>query len=182
MAVQLMTKSAYARHRGCDEKAVRKAIAEQRISAIDGRIDPEVADIQWARNTRARADSRRASVPGTGDAALAGQPPDAGGAPAEPGYSDYRAIREKAEAEMAQRANMKDAGTLLGRQGVERGIYDVVRAFRDSVMAIGQRAAPACIGLADARDIEHAITEETRKALDAFEARLLALLPPKESA
>ena len=59
MAVQLLSKAAYARHRGCDEKAVRKAIAERRISLIDGKIDPEVADIQWAKNTRARADSKR---------------------------------------------------------------------------------------------------------------------------
>ena len=57
------TISQYARHRGCDEKAVRKAIAEGRITAveIDGRkmIDAAVADIQWAQNTRARADSRK---------------------------------------------------------------------------------------------------------------------------
>ena len=59
MPVTLITPTAYARHRGCDEKAVRKAIAAGRISTIDGKIDPAVADIQWAQNTRARADSRR---------------------------------------------------------------------------------------------------------------------------
>ena len=42
--------------------------------------------------------------------------------------------------------------------------------------------ATSCSGLADARDIEHAITDETRKALEGFEARLAALLPPKETA
>lgn len=101
--------------------------------------------------------------------------------PATSGYADYRAIREKADAEMAQRANLKDAGLLVERTRVERGMFDVVRAFRDAVMAIGQRAAPRCIGLGDARDIEHVITDETRKALEGFEARLLALLPPKET-
>lgn len=101
--------------------------------------------------------------------------------PAAPGYADYRAIREKAEAEMAQRANAKDAGLLVERARVERGMYDVMRAFRDAVMVVGQRSAPRCIGLADARDIEHVITDETRKALEGFEARLAALLPPKET-
>ena len=186
MAVRLLSKAAYARHRGCDEKAVRKAIAEGRISTIDGKIDPEVADIQWAKNTRARADSGRTAA-GNGSEAGQGMPTasDAPGAPesgpATPGYADYRAIREKADAEMAQRANLKDAGLLVDRTRVERGTFDVVRAFRDAVMAIGQRAAPRCIGLADARDIEHVITDETRKALEGFEARLLALLPPKET-
>lgn len=187
MAVRLLSKAAYARHRGCDEKAVRKAIAEGRISAIDGKIDPEVADIQWAKNTRARGDSGR-TVAGNAVEAGQGMPaaseapsgPESG--PAAPGYADYRAIREKAEAEMAQRANAKDAGLLVERARVERGMYDVMRAFRDSVMTIGQRSAPRCIGLADARDIEHVITDETRKALEGFEARLAALLPPKETA
>lgn len=187
MAVRLLSKAAYARHRGCDEKAVRKAIAEGRISTIDGKIDPEVADIQWAKNTRARADSGRTvavagveagqGIPGPSEAPGA---PESG--PGAPGYADYRAIREKADAEMAQRANLKDAGLLVERSRVERGTFDVVRAFRDAVMAIGQRAAPRCIGLADARDIEHVITDETRKALEGFEARLAALLPPKETA
>ena len=187
MAVRLLSKAAYARHRGCDEKAVRKAIAEGRISAIDGKIDPEVADIQWAKNTRARGDSGRTVA---GNAAEAGQgmpaaseaPSGPESGPSAPGYADYRAIREKAEAEMAQRANAKDAGLLVERARVERGMYDVMRAFRDSVMTIGQRSAPRCIGLADARDIEHVITDETRKALEGFEARLAALLPPKETA
>ena len=186
MAVRLLSKAAYARHRGCDEKAVRKAIAEGRISAIDGKIDPEVADIQWAKNTRARGDSGR-TVAGNAVEAGQGMPaaseapsgPESG--PAAPGYADYRAIREKAEAEMAQRANAKDAGLLVERARVERGMYDVMRAYRDAVMVVGQRAAPRCIGLADARDIEHVITDETRKALEGFEARLAALLPPKEA-
>ena len=33
MAVTLITKAAYARHRGCDEKAVRKAIADRVLAA-----------------------------------------------------------------------------------------------------------------------------------------------------
>jgi hypothetical protein len=189
MAVQLMTKAAYARHRGCDEKAVRKAIAEKRISTIDGKIDPEVADIQWAKNTRARADSKRTeggAVIDAGSPLLDGEgaasgPDSAPSAPTPTGYADYRAMREKADAEMAVRANLKDAGLLVERSSVERGIFDAVRAFRDSVMVIGQRAAPRCIGLADSREIEHVITDETRKALEGFEARMSALLPKKET-
>lgn len=186
MAVRLLTKAAYARHRGCDEKAVRKAIADGRISAIDGKIDPDVADIQWAKNTRARADSKRteAALPIEGGGGLPPVPQPAGGpdsAPSAPGYSDFRAIREKADAEMAQRANLKAAGLLVERGATERGIFDVIRTFRDAVMAVGQRAAPKVLGLSDARDIEHTITDETRKALEGFESRLLALLPPKEN-
>lgn len=194
MAVQLITVAAYARRRDCDEKAVRKAIEEGRITAIpqpNGRklIDPEVADIQWAKNTRARADSKRTAGGGAVDAGSplldaetpASGPDSAPGAPASPGYADYRAMREKADAEMAVRANLKDAGLLVERAPVQRGMFDVMRAYRDSVMVIGQRAAPRCIGLADSREIEHVIVEETRRALEGFEARMAALLPKMES-
>lgn len=185
MAVQLMSKAAYARHRGCDEKAVRKAIAEGRISTIDGKIDPEVADIQWAKNTRARADSKRvepSQAPDGAGASAAAQSPASGPetGSAAPGYTDYRTIREKAEAEMAQRANMKAAGLVIDRAPTERGIFDVIRTYRDAVMSVAQRSAPKVVGMADAREIEHVIVNETRKALEGFEARMLALLPPKE--
>lgn len=164
---------------------MRKAIADGRISTIDGKIDPDVADIQWTKNTRARADSKRteAPLPIEAGGALPAAQPAVGGpdtAPQTPAYSDYRAIREKADAEMAQRANLKAAGLLVERASTERGIFDVIRSFRDAVMSVGQRAAPKVLGMADARDIEHTIADESRKALEGFETRLLALLPPKE--
>lgn len=181
--VELITQAEYARRRGVAKSAVAKAVRESRITLIDGKVDPAVADIQWAQNTRTRADSGRATTGNATDAGLTlAEPQNALSSPdSTPGYADFRAIREKAEAEMAQRANLKDAGLLLDRVSVERGMFDVVRALRDAVMAIGQRAAPRCIGLADARDIEHVITDETRKALEGFEARMAALLPTKET-
>lgn len=192
MAVQLLTVSAYARRRGCDEKAVRKAIAENRITAIadaDGRrrIDPAVADIQWAQNTRARADSGRtvaASAAGQGgsgapssDAPMA---PEPGSSADQPSYSDYRARTEKATAERAERENMREAGRLVESERVKRGIYDSYRALRDAAMAVGQRAAPRCVGMGDARDIEHVISDELRKAFDGWEQRMLDTLPKEE--
>jgi hypothetical protein len=42
----------YAKHRGVDEKAVRKALAAGRITkGADGRIDRDAADRQWTANT-----------------------------------------------------------------------------------------------------------------------------------
>ena len=75
---------------------------------------------------------------------------------------------------------MKAAGQLIDRAPTERGVFDVIRTFRDAAMSVAQRSAPKVVGMADAREIEHVIVNETRKALEGFEARLLALLPPKE--
>jgi hypothetical protein len=41
----------YARRRGCTLRAVQKAIETNRIALIDGKIDPELADRQWAART-----------------------------------------------------------------------------------------------------------------------------------
>lgn len=186
-----MTKSAYARHRGCDEKAVRKAINENRISLIDGKIDAAVADIQWAQNTRARADSGRPSTPAlhgmalgaVGGANRAGGPDSGAGegqGVQEGGYSDYRTRRERADAERAERENARDAGRLIDRDTTERAIFDAFRQLRDAVMASSQRAAPKLIGGSDVRDIETVIADELRKAFAGWEERMLERLPARE--
>lgn len=140
MSVKLMTKSAYARHRGVDEKAVRKAINENRISTIDGKIDPAVADIQWAQNTRARAGSGGGAVAG-GDLvaqALASTPADA--AAQQPvqagpvdGYNAARARREVADAETAEIQLKKLRGEILITADVARAGFEVGRDLRDAM-------------------------------------------------
>lgn len=79
------------------------------------------------------------------DGEAASGPDSAQGAASKPGYTDYRTLREKSDYERAERENRREAGLLVERSLVERGIFDAVRAFRDSVMVIGQRAAPRCI-------------------------------------
>lgn len=190
MAVQLISKAAYARHRGCDEKAVRKAIAEERITLINGKIDAAVADIQWAQNTRARADSRRTvALPGLGEGQGASAASDAPAGPdsrpgaqvPETGYQDYRARREKADAERAERENEKEAGRLIVRDTTERAIFDAFRALRDRVMASAPRTAPKLIGMADVRETERVIADELRKAFEGWEASMLERLPAREA-
>ncbi|MBH2008075.1 MAG: hypothetical protein I8H71_00340 [Xanthomonadaceae bacterium] len=189
MAVQLMSKSAYARHRGCDEKAVRKAISENRISCIDGKIDPAVADIQWAQNTRARAGSGRTAgadelVEGQGaaQASSASMAPAAGVGTSQPGYQDARARRETADAERAEMETAKMAGRLIDRDSTERAIFDAFRQLRDSTMASAPRAAPKVIGMNDARDIERVIADELRKAFQGWETQMLERLPARQVA
>src|SRR5271169_4008044 len=56
MSTEPMSLRAYARHRGVSLRAVQKALASGRIAAReDGRLDAEVADVNWSRNTAPRA-------------------------------------------------------------------------------------------------------------------------------
>lgn len=189
--VNLISQSEYARRRGVAKSAVSKAVTEGRISLIDGKIDEVVADIQWEQNTRARADSGRAvaaTVAGQGVSGVAmvqaliapeNAPAPVGGS--EPTYADYRARTEKATAERAERENEREAGRLVDADTVRRGIFDSFRALRDKVMAVGTRAAPKCVGLGDARDIERVMSDELRLALESWETRMLELLPTQEA-
>lgn len=190
--VELISQSAYARRRGVAKSAVAKAIAENRISLIDGKIDPTVADIQWAQNTRARAGSGRAAGAdelgegqGAAQASSASLAPVSGAAadqPAAAGYQDHRVRREAADAERAEIETGKLAGRLIERESTERAIFDLFRQLRDAVIAAAPRSAPKVIGMNDARDIERIFTDELRKAFQGWEAQMLERLPARQGA
>ncbi len=199
VAVELITLAAYARHRGCDEKAVRKAIAEGRITAIerDGRkwIDRDVADIQWARNTRARAGAgagaaagRKADgaaapvLPGPGSAEAAaggagGAAPDGGGLDFEVGDGiDYQEAARRLKVEEARLARMERLereGKLTDAEAAGRAIWTAFRALRDTAMPLGRRVAGRVAAMDDAREIQMLIEAEMRQVLQAFRDRML---------
>lgn len=186
--VQLVTQAEYARRRNVAKSAVSKAVKEGRITLIGGKIDPTVADIQWAQNTRARGDSGRSATQtpaamGGGASAqeIDSAAPDAPGAAAQPvdDYQSLRIRRERATVEAAERDNDREAGRLLDREATSRGVFDAFRALRDAVMASPQRAAARVVGLADVRDIERIITEELRHGFNTAEQNLNALVSTK---
>lgn len=169
MAVTLITKSAYARHRGCDEKAVRKAVAEGRISLIDGKIDPEVADIQWARNTRARVS--QSSAPGADPELPLESPPvgveaPAAKPPADPGYMQFRSRREEADAQIAEMNAAKMRGAMLMRQDVDRAMFEIGREIRDRLSACARRIASEVASVSSAEACEAVVDREHRIVLE----------------
>ena len=159
--------------RGVAKSAVHKAVTEKRISLIDGKIDPAVADIQWERNTRARADSGRAStteqLPLPSPVADTAQPAGAGATPRpmlEANYSEARARRERAEAEEAEMRTAKIRGTMVLREDVDRGTFEVLREARDRLTAAGRRLASEVANITSAEACESVIDRELRIVLE----------------
>lgn len=185
--VELISQAEYARRRGVAKSAVAKAVSEKRITLINGKVDPAVADIQWAQNTRARADSGRTGAQtgaSQGQTTLAEEtaPEGRDTPPTATEGDDYQSLRtrrERAAVEAAERDNAKEAGRLVEREPVERATFEAFRALRDAVMSIPPRAAAKVVGMADTRDIERAFTEELRAAFEAAQKRLLERLPVK---
>ena len=174
----------YARHReaqglcGNTLASVQKAIASGRISTIADekgkpKIDPEVADIQWGRNTdpdqSARANGGRdvspppssASAPGRGDS-------DERDSNA---YWDAKTRREVAEASLAERKLEELSGNLVRREAVERAAYESGRMLRDMVLSVPTRLAAELAAVTDPQKIEQRIRAELRHVLDEL-ARL----------
>ncbi len=178
MAVKLVSQSEYARMRDVSKMAVSKAVADGRITLIDGKIDPDVADIQWAKNTRARVDSGGgAKGPGqdlfSDDSAGPKTDTPKGD---EDSYQAARRQREFAEASLAELRLAKELKNAIDRERSFQAIFTAFRSLRDSLMVIGRKNAPALHSMSDARSVQLAVDAAIRETLNAFVARTLPSL------
>lgn len=158
---------AYARHRqkhglvGQTAPAVRKAVAAGRISLIEGKIDPEVADIQWAKNTDSVQQARGARG---GHAPRGDDKPEAPAA-GRRDYFETKERRERAEAELAELDLQERRGVLVRKADVERETFAVQRALRDRLTGIPDRIAPILAAEADVGKCHEIVASEIRAAL-----------------
>lgn len=190
MNVSLVTQAAYARMRGVAKSAVHKAVTERRISLIDGKIDPTVADFQWERNTRARVDSGNSStdLPAPDSSPPAQLPLAApAGSPLqteEPGYKRFRARREEADAQIAEMNAAKMRGAMLMRDDVDRALFEIGRDLRDRLTSCGRRIASEVANLVTAEACEAVIDREHRIVLELLSSGLREKLgaPPVQVA
>ena len=167
--VELISLAAYARHRGCAKSAVSKAVSEGRISTIAGKIDPKVADMQWAQNTRARADSKPAEAAfetggDTGEINTI-EPPavDDGGKGLR--YQSSRAHREEFAAKSQELEYQIKAGKYVDAAEMEAEIFKRERMVRDALLGMCSKAAPELATISDAFDVELRLTDFVRTAL-----------------
>jgi hypothetical protein len=196
--VNLLTQSEYAKHRGCSAVAVHKAVKAGRISLIDGKIDPAVADIQWAANTRVRQSARsHGGYAATGDllangaaagsasadvsTAPGGDKPVASPGAGDTGYTEARTRRERAEAEEAEMRTAKIRGTMVLREDVDRAMFEILREARDRLTSCARRIASEVASETVAETCESIIDREHRIVLElmvtAFREKVGA--PPK---
>ena len=181
--VNLLTQSEYAKHRGCSAVAVHKAVKAGRISLISDKIDPAVADIQWAANTRARQPARAPGGSGpTGDLLAASATdgsssadvntapgsanPGASSPPTDTGYTEARTRRERAEAEEAEMRTAKIRGTMVLREDVDRAMFEILREARDRLTSCARRMASEVASITVAETCESVIDREHRIVLE----------------
>jgi len=188
MSVEPMSLRAYARHRGVSLRAVQKALKSGRISAReDGRLDAEVADDNWARNTAPRPQpppkpasqlpATKLAVPTTAPERAhhhsdthpatrqSSEPPRL-----ESGleYSKARAVRESYLARLAKIDFEERTEKLVSRDEMRVAAFNRYRTFRDGMLNIPDRLAAVLAAESDPRQVHELLSTEIRKALAEF--------------
>jgi hypothetical protein len=168
--VQLITQADYAKRRGVSQVAVHKAVKAGRITLIDGRIDPAVADIQWQANTRTRAASKPPDHAGPTLAAVQAQAGAHLGAHdgADTDGGDYwhsRARREKAEAALAELKLQEAEGSLVREADIRAALARRAATFREALLQIPARLSAQLAAETNLAKVHALIDHELRAAM-----------------
>ena len=159
----LISQAEFARSRGVSPAAVCYAVKSGRINLIDGKIDPEVADIQWAKNTKNSKAAFAQPKPMLDFASIAA----AKTAPADPAHplpdstitqTVYdlqlsRAKREHHEANLAEMRERQRAGELVELAQVHLAYTTLAAQLRAALERIPDKITPRLAAESD----EHAI-------------------------
>jgi len=156
----LLKQAEYARHRHCSREAVRNAVASGRITTFgpDKLIDPELADAQWQRNTRARVRSAGAdkTIPTTN------APPIIA---VSVSYDEARRRRELAEASIAEMKQEELQGDLIRLDVIRSHLARKISAMRDAFLQIPARLVPILVAETDPAKVHTLLEDEIIRAM-----------------
>jgi hypothetical protein len=170
---RLISQAAFARLIGVARQSVNKAVKAGRISSTDGKIDPEVAMKQWAKNTDPSAPEgvlsadlfphlKKAAGPKK-KARPASSPPANGngnGDAEAATYASHRARREAALAEKAELDLQALRGELVRASEVRKAAFTHARRSRDLLEALPDRIAVTLAAMTDPEEILHHLENE----------------------
>ena len=192
----LMTQADYARHRDCSREAVRKAVESGRISSFgdDKRVDRDLADVQWARNTRARvkpvtmrSSSNTATAPAAPSTQTANLPGPADLPPSDTTtaerpqtYEEARRRRELAEAHLAELKLAEQQADLIRVATVRTAVARLAAGLRDSLMQIPGRLAPVLAAESSQTAVHDHLVAELRQVLEQVTAPALLNRAPTD--
>ena len=156
---------AYAKHRGVTEGAVRKAIKSGRISKKDnGKIDPNLADKEWSKNTDPAQIQKTEVKEPTQDSSNISTPSNT--LSVGPSYQQSRAIKEAYNAKLTRLQFEKESKKLISVDEVKISAFNAARMTRDRMLNIPDRVIPALVGKTDIFEMKEILKTEIVKALE----------------
>ena len=151
----LMSISAYARHRKVSLAAVQEALKKGRIHFTDTEgkwINPTQADRDWSQNTdlsKVREDNETAK-----------------------GYANARAAREHYLARLAKLEFEEKSAKLIDADKVQREAFEIARRVRDHLLNIPDRISAELVGITDQSTMHTVLTRELNAALQELSNEL----------
>jgi hypothetical protein len=148
-------------------QAVQNAIASGRITLIDGKVDPEIADVQWERRTDLVQQGRGAS----GGAGTPVQPAGEGERSTPPNgaqrgtYFDNKSRRELAEAQLSELELREKMGELVRKSDVSRETFTLYRTLRDRFEGVPDRVSSILAAEPDSEKVHSLLSAEIKTAL-----------------
>lgn len=174
----LVSQREYARRRGISHMAVQRAVSSGRITLVDGKVDPDLADRQWRDNTdptkprnrftgspkHTREDGEPSTpMPIDAAAGLADLP---AGARSARGYAQARATREGYLARLAKAQYEKVMEQLISADEVRVTAFNRARRTRDLLLAVPDRVSALLAAENDAEEIHRILTEEITRSCE----------------
>jgi hypothetical protein len=162
---QILSATAYAKHRGVTQAAVLKAIHEHRIKESVKRhgngyqITVDLADQEWAANT----DSGSGFPAHAKNQIIVTPEPDSD----QPiSYAEARAQHERFKARLAQLELEEREQKLVEAEAAKREAFRVARLVRDSMLNIPDRVAAELAAETNQFKVHQRLTHEIRRALE----------------
>lgn len=168
--------AAWAESIGISRQSGYDAVKRCAIPVEDGKIDPDVANVLYAKHTRARANGKNATFPAGAGAKIDAKTPAAATGDGEFGYDVSRARREAAEAKMSEMKLAEMQGKYLLKSDVADAIFEIARALRDGLTNSARRIAAEVASVASAEECEEVIDRENRALLESMNHSLEAKL------
>lgn len=171
MAVELIRIAEYARRRNVSAQAVHRAVHAGRITLINGRIDPAVADVQWEANTRKYAGSghTKSTQPKHVFEAHSAPIEAADAPPFLFSYDVSRAKREHHEAILSEARAKREIGQLVETQKVRAAVAAIAGLIGDHLDRLPDRISGEVTPTMTQADIYARVEMQ----IDALRAELL---------
>jgi hypothetical protein len=159
--------SEYGKRRGVTAEAVRRAIKSGRLKDSvsrdekgNPRIDPDIADEEWAANTSDnRGWNARENAKKTADTDMK----------VSGTLNQSRAIKEAYLARLAKLEFEERSGQLVRADDVKNEAFKSARVVRDSILNVPDRIAAQLAAETEPGAIHIILTEELRKALEGLQ-------------
>lgn len=165
----LISQNEYAKQRGVSREAVRQHVASGKITLIDGKIDPVVADAQWVANVRNPKPFMQPK------ASPADPLPDTAIPQIAYDLQLARAKRETHEANIAEMKERQKAGELVELLAVEKACADITAQTRNALERIPDKLADRLAAESDPFACRELLLAEIEQTLTDLSAALNAM-------